>query len=147
MNNIVPSRLVTALSGKSKNQKIPFECSLGVVHEKTQKKRYSWALISSKYKTFIHLNRNNILKPETKFQLFFTIYNSKNLLNKKKKIKIDRNDLSSPIVYELDDIFPGYKKFLSGEYGYISVFTTDNSIRMLTSLYSNKKGITLEHAF
>ena len=74
-------------------------------------------------------------------------HNSKNLLNKKKKIKIDRNDLSSPIVYELDDIFPGYKKFLSGEYGYISVFTTDNSIRMLTSLYSNKKGITLEHAF
>jgi len=147
MNNIVPSRLVTALSGKSKNQKIPFECSLGVVHEKTQKKRYSWALISSKYKTFIHLNRNNILKPEKKFQLFFTIYNSKNLLNKKKKIKIDRNDLSSPIVYELDDIFPGYKKFLSGEYGYISLFTTNNSIRMLTSLHSKKKGITLEHAF
>ena len=51
------------------------------------------------------------------------------------------------IVYDLNDIFPGYKKFLSGEYGYISLFTTNNAVRMLTSLYSNKKGITLEHAF
>ena len=38
-NNVIPSRLVTALSGKSKNQKIPFECSLGVVHERTAKKK------------------------------------------------------------------------------------------------------------
>ena len=52
---------------------------------------------------------------------------------------MDMNDLSSPIVYELNDIFPGYKKFLSGEYGYISLFITDNSIRMLTSLQSKKK--------
>ena len=37
-NKIIPSRLVTALSGQIKNQKIPFECSLGVVHEKTAKK-------------------------------------------------------------------------------------------------------------
>ena len=39
-NKIIPSRLVTALSGQIKNQKIPFECSLGVVHEKTAKKRF-----------------------------------------------------------------------------------------------------------
>ena len=30
-NNILPSRLVTALSGKIKNQKIPFECSLTMI--------------------------------------------------------------------------------------------------------------------
>ena len=89
MNNILPSRLVTALSGKSKNQKIPFECSLGVVHEKTQKKRFSWSLISAKYKTYIHLNFNNILKPEKKFQLFFNVYNSKNLETLNKIIYID----------------------------------------------------------
>ena len=59
---------------------------------------------------------------------------------------MDMNDLSSPIVYELNDIFPGYKKFLSGEYGYISLFITDNSIRMLTSL-EQKKGITLKRSF
>ena len=44
------------------------------------------------------------------------------------------NDLSRSIVYELNDIFLGYKMFLNGEHGCISLFATDNFIRMLTSL-------------
>jgi len=147
-NNILPSRLVTALSGKSKNQKIPFECSLGVVHEKTSKKRYSWSLISSKYKTFIHLNFNTVLNPQKKFYLYFNIFNSNNLNILKKKILINRKEnICNPLVYELGEIFPNYKKFLRNDYGYISLFTTNISIRMLTSFYNKKKGITLEHSF
>ena len=147
-NNILPSRLVTALSGKNKNQKIPFECSLGVVHEKTARKRYSWSLVSSKYKTFVHLNFNTLLNPQKKFDLYFCIYNSNNLNILKKKITIDKKkDICDPLVYELTEIFPNYKKFLNNNYGYISLFTTNSSIRMLTSLFNNKKGITLEHSF
>ena len=147
-NNILPSRLVTAISGKSKNQKIPFECSLGVVHEKTSKKRFSWALISSKYKTYVHLNFNTILNPQKKFDLHFSIYNSNNLNILKNKISINKQEnICDPLVYELAEIFPNYKKNLKNNYGYISLFTTNTSIRMLTSLYNAKKGITLEHSF
>tara|TARA_B100000767_G_scaffold275759_1_gene315178 strand:- start:21724 stop:23145 length:1422 start_codon:yes stop_codon:yes gene_type:complete len=147
MNNIVPSRLVTALSGKSKNQKIPFECSLGVIHEKTQIKRFSWSLISAQYKTYIHLNFNNILKPEKKFQLFFTVYNSKNSDTLNKSIYIDKKDFSSPLIFELEELFPKHKNFLKKEYGYLTLFTKNSALRMLTSFYSSKKGITLEHSF
>lgn len=146
-NNILPSRLVTALSGKIKNQKIPFECSLGVVHEKTFKKRYSWSLISSKYKTYIHLNFNEILDPQKKFNLCFTIFNSSNLNMLKKNILMNKKDICDPIVYELGEIFPSYQKFLKNNYGYISLFTTNSSTRMLTSFYDIKKGVTLEHSF
>ena len=147
-NNVIPSRLVTALSGKSKNQKIPFECSLGVVHERTAKKRFSWSLISSKYKTFIHLNFNNILMPQKKFCLYFNIYNSNNLKVLKRKFLINKDkDFSAPMVYELGEIFPKYKNFLKNDFGYISLFTDNSSIRMLTSLYNERKGLTLEHSF
>ena len=147
-NNTLPSRLVTALSGKSKNQKIPFECSMGVVHENTAKKRFSWSLVSSKYKTFIHINFNTILNPQKKFSICFKIYNSENLNILKKDIFFSgKENIKDPLVYELRNIFPNYIKFLKNDYGYISIFSHNTSARMFTSLQSIRKGTTLEHAF
>jgi hypothetical protein len=147
-NNTLPSRLVTALSGKSKNQKIPFECSMGVVHENTAKKRFSWSLVSSKYKTFIHINFNTILNPQKKFSICFKIYNSENLNILKKNIFFSgKENIKDPLVYELRNIFPNYIKFLKNDYGYISIFSHNTSARMFTSLQSIRKGTTLEHAF
>ena len=147
-NNTLPSRLVTALSGKTKNQKIPFECSMGVVHEKTVEKRFSWGLVSSKYKTFVHINFITILNPQNKFSLFFKIYNSNNLETMKREIFFnEKQNIKDPLVYELRDIFPNYNKFLKEDYGYISIFSHNTSARMFISLHSARKGITLEHAF
>ena len=60
---------------------------------------------------------------------------------------MNKKDICDPIVYELGEIFPSYQKFLKNNYGYISLFTTNSSTRMLTSFYDIKKGVTLEHSF
>ena len=86
--------------------------------------------------------------PQKKFYLYFNIYNSNNLKVLKRKFLINKDkDFSTPMVYELGEIFPKYKKFLKNNYGYISLFTANSSIRMLTSLYNERKGVTLEHSF
>ena len=48
---------------------------------------------------------------------------------------------------DLKEIFPNYKSFLKNNYGYISIFNTDTSIRFYTSIHDDKKGLTIEHAF
>ena len=51
------------------------------------------------------------------------------------------------ISLDLKEIFPNYKSFLKNNYGYVSIFNADTSIRFYTSIYDSKKGLTVEHAF
>ena len=145
-NNLLPSRIVTALSGKTRNQIIPFECSMGIDHEKVAKKRYSWALVSGEFNNLIFMNRNNVIDSEISNLFIFKLYNSK---NKEIKIKIIKLKAFENGRYEikLENIFPSYKKFLGKDYGYITLFSTDVAIRLYTAIHSKKKGITFEHAF
>jgi len=145
-NNILPTRIVTALTGKFQHQKVPFECSMGVDHQQAPKKRFSWALVSGKHSNLIFLNRNNIIESEISDKLIFKIYCNNSLMVKTKKIKI-QFDSDGRYSVNLKKIFPFYKQFLKRDYGYISLFSSDTSIRLYTAIYNNKKSITLEHAF
>ena len=52
----LPARIVTAVSAKfNVDTNIPFECSLGVCHEKRPSKRFHWFVISKKLPTVIHI--------------------------------------------------------------------------------------------
>ena len=65
----MPTRIVTALSGRIKNQLVPFECSMGVDHEQAPKKRFSWALVSGKHLNLIFMNRNSVIESEISISL------------------------------------------------------------------------------
>ena len=95
----------------------------------------------------VPLNIGYIATYTKNFQLFFNVYNSKNLETLNKIIYIDKKDFSSPLIFELEELFPNHKNFLKKEYGYLTLFTKNSALRMLTSFYSSKKGITLEHSF
>tara|TARA_B100000787_G_scaffold166533_1_gene151902 strand:+ start:3 stop:1424 length:1422 start_codon:yes stop_codon:yes gene_type:complete len=145
-SNLLPTRIVTALSGKTKNQSIPFECSMGIDHEKAIKKRFSWALVSGKFDNLIFMNRNNIIDSELSSDFIFKLYNSHNKKVKSKKIKLKIAE-DGRYKVKLENIFPSYKKFLNKDYGYITLFSADVAIRLYTAIYDNKKGVTFEHAF
>ena len=145
-NNILPTRIVTALTGNFKDQLVPFECSMGVDHEQAPKKRFSWALVSGKHSNLIFLNRNKVIESEISNILIFKIFCKNSLIVKTKKIQI-KFDSDGRYSVNLKKIFPFYKEFLKNDYGYISLFSSDISIRLYTALYNNKKSITLEHAF
>ncbi len=145
-NNILPTRIVTALSGRTKNQTLPFECSMGIDHEQALKKRFSWALISGKDLNLIFLNRNNIIDSKISDKFIFKLYNNHNKKIQIKKIKV-KLSLDGRYSFTLEKLFPNYKSFLKNDYGYITLFSTDVSIRLYTAIYNKKKGVTFEHAF
>ncbi len=145
-NNILPTRIVTALSGRIKNQVVPFECSMGVDHEQAPKKRFSWALVSGKHLNLIFMNRNSVIESEISNEFTFKLYSNASKDVKLKKIKI-KEPLDGRYAIKLEKLFPSYKTFLQNDYGYISLFSKDISIRLYTAIFNKKKGITFEHAF
>ena len=142
----MPTRIVTALSGRIKSQVVPFECSMGVDHEQALKKRFSWALVSGKHLNLIFMNRNSLIESEISNEFTFKLYSKASKDVKIKKIKI-KDSSDGRFTLKLEKLFPFYKIFLKNDYGYISLFSKDISIRLYTAIYNKKKGITFEHAF
>lgn len=141
----IPSRIVTGISGRFKNQKIPFECSTGILHEKIPPKRFSWAIVSPKHKSLIYLNLSNVLKTNKNDRMIIIqLYSSNTKKVLKKKLRIPKDVKNSRI--ELEKIFLNYESFLNNQFGYISVFSENTSLRIFTSI-SNNNSLTLEHGF
>jgi len=145
-NNYLPSRIVTGISGKSQNQKVPFECSLGINHVGARKKRFGWSVVSGRHKNFVLINKISLIDSKVSKKFVFKLYNfqNKNILEKKKNFDLNK---ANRISLDLKEIFPTYKSFLKNNYGYISIFNADTSIRFYSSIYDSKKGLTVEHAF
>lgn len=141
----IPSRIVTGISGKLKRQKIPFECSTGILHEKIPPKRFSWAIVSSKHQSVLYINFSKILKSEKRSKdIIIQLYSSETKKILKKKLNFLKFEQHSRL--NLTEIFPNYKKFLNYQYGYISVFSENTSLRIFTSI-NNNNTLTLEHGF
>ena len=145
-NNKFPSRLVTGLNGKMNNQKIPFECSLGIAHEKNLAKRFSWGIVSGKDINLIFINKNKIIKSTVNRNLVFKLYNSKNLKVLTKNFVLPKNN-EDRHQFNLKEVFPKYKNFLKNEYGYLTLFSKDTSILMINGIFNKQKGLTIEHCF
>ena len=144
--NYIPSRIVTGMSGALLNQKIPFECSMGINHENARKKRFGWALVSGKNINLISINKISIINEDYSKLFTFKLYNcsNKKILTRVKNLNLGNENRT---FLDLKKIFPNYKKFLGKNYGYISIFNSCSSIRFYTSIIDNKKGMSLEHAF
>ena len=140
----LPARIVTAVSAKlNKNTILPFECSLGVVHEKRPQKRFHWFVISKNHPTTIHLTAyDNIYPASESIELIFRLYSdiTKSVQETSitySSIKELTKEMAVENVFDLSNI---------GSFGYVSIFSHYGGLLVYSSLRKGNS-ITLEHSF
>ena len=140
----LPARIVTAATGKL-NEKtcIPFECSLGVMHEKRPPKRFHWFVISKKLPTVVHITAYNDIFPyNEKINLIFRLYSDLNKNVVEKSLSFSSIE-ELPKEVKVDELFD-----LSGidSFGYVSIFSHYIGLVVYSSLRKGNS-LTLEHSF
>ena len=140
----LPARIVTAISNKFKSDTtLPYECSMGVLHEKRPPKRFHWFLISANLPTKIHLTSYKEIYPISKpIDLVLKLYSDTTKKIDEKIISFNSlDDLPEEIdvteIFNLDCV----KSF-----GYISIFCHYGGLFFYSSLRKGNS-LTLEHSF
>lgn len=140
----LPARIVTAISEKI-NEKVnlPFECSLGVVHEKRPPKRFHWFIVSSKMTSVIHLTAFKDLFPLNRtIELVCRLYSDVTKSIKEKSLSFETlDDLPDEIkvadIFDLSEI---------NSFGYVSIFSQYGGLVIYSSL-RKEDSVTIEHSF
>lgn len=145
IDGALPSRIVTAIKGK-KGTSIPYECSLGVVHEQRPPKRFHWMLVSSNYNSTIHLTAYPQIYTieNTPIELIFRLYNSESkVIDEKKVFCSSIHELPSEL-----DVSLLFDAKATGRFSYISLFSHYGGLFVFSSLRSRSNdSITVEHSF
>ena len=143
-DNILPTRIVTALRLNSKKSIIPAECSLGVVHHKRPKKNFHWMLVSGKFNSqicwvdFQELYGGCPENAKFVFKLYTPNYSREFVKN------FVKSDLSAKNAILILDIFD--KKILADEYCYLTIWCSYGGL-MIYSTLEKSNSITIEHSF
>jgi hypothetical protein len=147
-NKILPTRIVTALSGGNDN-KLPFECSLGVFHNKRPPKRMHWgsAVAQKKLSGSLYISvLDDIYGPIEDAKIIARLYSSVSPdYIEKEFCGIDVNTFESGVLFS--DIFIDSENFLSGEYGYYTLFSEYGGLFVYSSVENENGSFTLEHSF
>lgn len=147
LDGALPARIVTGIVGDSSHGALPFECSLGVLHDKRPPKRFHWALISRRLQSRIHITHYpELYDPGTDpIELVVSLYNADNR-------DIATRTLSFPNLSEVPDSLDPQQLFaealseLENDLACVSVFSHYGGLFLFSSL---QKGYscTLEHSF
>jgi hypothetical protein len=143
-DNILPTRIVTALRLNSPKLNIPAECSLGVVHHNRPEKKFHWMLVSGKFKTqicwvdFEEVYGGCPASAEFVFHLY-TPDEEKDLVKKFVKSDFPRDN-----VIELNSIFD--KMSLIDDYCYLSIWCSYGGLMFFSTLEKDGS-ISIEHSF
>jgi hypothetical protein len=143
-DNILPTRIVTALRLNSQTRNIPAECSMGVVHHKRPEKNFHWMLVSEKFRSqvcwvdFQEVYGGCPDSAEFVFKLY-TPNEEKDLVK-----NLVMSDLPKNCVMELSSIF-NYTS-LTDDYCYLSIWCSYGGL-MIFSTLEKTDSITIEHSF
>jgi hypothetical protein len=143
-DNILPTRIVTALRLNSKIRNIPAECSLGVVHHNRPAKNFHWMLVSAGFNTQIcWVDFNEVYggcpdSAEFVFHLY-TPDEEKDIVK-----KFIRSDLPGNSAIELTSVFD--KTRLMDDYCYLSIWCSYGGLMFFSTLEKDGS-ITIEHSF
>lgn len=143
----LPSRIVTAIVGRQKNQKIPFECSFGVIHEGRPPKRFHWAVISKKFNSKMYITKYSEIygEKDEEITLVYSLYNPNNKHVAKRELTFKSlNEV--PDMLEPSEVFGEDFNKLGDDFGYVSLFSHYGGFITFTSVEKNSV-ISLEHAF
>ena len=143
-DNILPTRIVTALRLNSQKPIIPAECSLGVCHHNRPKKNFHWMLVSGKFNSQIcWVNFQEVYGgcPDNA-EFVFKLYAA----NEEKELvkNLVKSDLPENCVIRLTSIFDNAS--LTEDYCYLSIWCSYGGFLFFSTM--EKKGsITIEHSF
>jgi len=143
-DDILPTRIVTALRLNTDDSIIPAECSLGVVHHARPKKHFHWMLVSKKFNSQISwVDFKEVYGgcPEDA-EFVFKLYspeNSKEIVSKFLKLELPKNNM----VY-LSELFNTHD--INNDYCYLTLWCSYGGLEMFSTL-EKLKSITIEHAF
>lgn len=144
----LPSRIVTGYRARRSPEALPFECSLGVTHEKRPPKRFHWGLVSAHFASRIYLTRYEELYPapeEGPIELSFTLFGPSDLESQTRKLSYAALD-DLPDSFSMADVFPDADAVIGDDFGFITLFCNWGGLVVFTSL---EKGdaLTVEHTF
>jgi len=144
-DDVLPSRIVTALRVNSKSGAIPAECSLGVVHQAVTKKSTAWMLVSDAFRSTISWTDT----PEVfggvpaDAELAWSLYSP----NRKEPFlrQMRFGDLPKRGVVSLRELFPEASNLENG-FGYLVVRSSYGGLNFFSSL-EKQDSFSIEHSF
>lgn len=144
IDNILPTRIVTALRLNSRKPNIPAECSLGVVHHNRPKKNFHWMLVSKKFNSQIcWVDYHEVYggcPDDAKFVLKLYTFNEEKEIVK----NLSKPDLPANCTMRLSSIFDSVS--LAEDYCYLSVWCSYGGLMFFSTL-EKADSITIEHSF
>jgi len=143
-DNILPTRIVTALRVNSKELIIPAECSLGVVHHNRPKKHFHWMIVSQKFNSQIcWVDFQEVYGgcPEDA-DFVFKLYNAKS--NDEVVRKFTKHNLPRANLIKLNKIFED--ESLGEEFLYLTLWCSYGGLMFFSTMEKNGS-ITIEHSF
>ncbi|MCH2209856.1 MAG: hypothetical protein MK110_01030 [Fuerstiella sp.] len=143
----LPARIVTAISGELNNNLLPFECSLGIIHEKRPPKRFHWATVSARLRSKIYLTEYSEIygRPDGPLTLIFRLYCESNSQFHESVLDYE-NVEDLPSCLPLNEIFENSDAILGDSFGYVSLFCSYGGLFILSSM-QKESAFTLEHSF
>ena len=143
-DNVLPTRIVTALRLNSKKSKIPAECSLGVVHHNRPKKNFHWMLVSNKFNSQIcWVDFQEVYGGcPNNAEFVFKLYTPNE--NQKFEKTLLKNELPSDNTIRLSAIFA--QELLVNDYCHLTIWCSYGGL-MIFSTLEKADSITIEHSF
>jgi hypothetical protein len=141
----LPSRLVTAISGRANTDSLAFECSFGVFHSERPPKRFHWGVVSPRFNTALYLTEySRLYDPPDRLELTITLYAS-GAATATKFFHFEKLE-DMPRHIALKDLFENADEVLGDQPGYITVFCNWGGLLAFTSM-QKENSFTIEHSF
>jgi hypothetical protein len=146
----MPTRLVTALEIHENTDRLPGECSLGVLTALQPAKRLWWGSVASPQTAASRLVIHDLHQvyggiPEGE-ELHLSLHSASRSEPIKATLKADRlNEFSNGI--SIEDIWPGAKQHLGGQAGYYTMFCSYGGLTVYTLTRNVHGSVCLEHGF
>lgn len=140
----LPSRIVTAITDKISDEAIlPYECSLGVLHQKRPPKRFHWFVASSDYLSTIHITSYEKIYPcDGAIELVCRMYSEASHFIDEKILRFDSlgsvtKEIDVGSIFNLEDV---------KGYFYVSIFSAYGGLFIFSSIQKDNC-LTIEHSF
>lgn len=142
----LPSRLVTGITGKVKEENLPFECSLGIMHKKYPPKRFHWGTVSCLFNSKVWITTYEEIFPEIEsYDFCFKLYSPRH--DSPIENRLHFSNLSDiPDYFSLDELFINVRELLNDEFGYLSLYSNYHGLVIYTSV-EKKNSFSIEHTF
>lgn len=147
LDGALPARIVTGIIGNQEADCLPFECSLGVIHDQRPPKRFHWAIVSRRLCSRIYVtDYSEIYDPGTQpIELVISLYNARN-----KDIATANLCFATleelPTCLDPAKIFAAELDILGDDFGYVSIFSHYGGLLFYSSM-EKFHAFTLEHSF